>query len=71
MRIKIAMNDNNDTRPYNTIQEARADGWVLFSGAFPTTYMYYYKNFNGNGLSRRYDDLVKGATPEDAKIGSW
>lgn len=40
---------------YNTIQEAKQDGWLLIPCAFPTTHRYYMRH----GVQMREDELIK------------
>ncbi len=39
---------------YNSLAEAKRDGWILIPCAFPTKYNYYIRN----GEQRREDELV-------------
>ena len=42
-------------KKYKTWAEARIDGWILISCAFPTKYNYFMKN----GQQKREDELIE------------
>lgn len=49
---------------YQSIAEARADGWLLMDCAFPTKHFYYYRN----GETLRKDELVIERKENDHSI---